>query len=330
MVFLDNHREPGGARRKRLSNRVLGPVVLRPVLLVLLAGSFACRAQKLAPTPEYAAFQHPERVTIANYSGDAMEPFLTHDGRYLLFNNRNDPSVNTNLHYAERIDDLHFAYRGEIQGVNTDALEGVPSLSCDGTLYFVSTRSYKDTFSTIYRAHFEKGVATNVEIVPGISRRAPGWVNFDAEISADGETLYSVDSQFKNGMPATADIFIAKKHGDVFERASDSNAVLKLVNTKALEYAPAISSDGLELFFTRVEKVTATAEPRIWRAARKNSHEPFGEPQLVSAITGFAEGPTLSPDGLSLYYHAREGGKFVVFRVTRKASEMRQNDCPAP
>jgi hypothetical protein len=299
--------------------------------LMLSTISVSCHGQHSTPPPEYAAFQHPERVTIANFSGDAMEPFLTHDGRHLLFNNRNDPSVNTNLHYAERIDDLHFTYRGEIQGVNSDALEGVPSLSCDGMLYFVSTRSYKDTFSTIYRAHFAKGVATNVEIAPGISRRTPGWVNFDAEISADGETLYSVDSQFKNGMPATADICIAKKRGDVFERAPDSDDVLKVVNTKALEYAPAISSDGLELFFTRVEKIAATAEPRIWRAARKNIHDPFGEPQLVSAITGFAEGPTLSPDGLSLYYHAREGGRFVIFRVTRGADgESHRNSCPAP
>ena len=286
MIFLTNHGEHGEAQRK-------APIhgAMRFLLLALLALPAPSRAQNPAPTPEYRAFQHPERVSIAGYSGDAMEPFLTHDGRYLLFNNRNDPSVNTNLHYAERIDDLHFAYRGEIQGVNTDALEGVPSVSCDGTLYFVSTRSYGKTFSTIYRAHFAKGVATNVELVPGISRRPPGWVNFDAEISADGETLYSVDSQFKNGMPATADIFIAQKRGDVFERTSDSDEVLKLVNTNALEYAPAISSDGLELFFTRVEKITATAEPRIWRAARKSIHDPFGEPQLVSAITGFAEGP---------------------------------------
>jgi WD40-like Beta Propeller Repeat len=293
--------------------------------------SVVCRAQSPATPQEYSAFHNPERVAIANYSGDAMEPFLTHDGRYLLFNNRNDPGVNTNLHYAERVDDLHFTYRGEIQGVNSDALEGVPSVSCDGTLYFVSTRSYGSTFSTIYRAHFAKGIATNVELVPGISRHTPGWVNFDAEISADGETLYSVDSQFKNGMPATADIFIAKKHGDVFERATESDDILKLVNTKSLEYAPAISSDGLELFFTRVEKITATAEPRIWRAARKSTHDPFGEPLLVSAITGFAEGPTLSPDGLSLYYHAWEGGEFVIMRVTRATTtEAPPNACPAP
>jgi hypothetical protein len=326
MIFLDNYREHGGAMRNSRGKRAR-----RQVVLVLLAGSLACRAQNPAPPPEYSAFQHPERVTIANYSGDAMEPFLTHDGRYLLFNNRNDPSVNTNLHYAERIDDLHFAYRGEIQGVNTDALEGVPSLSCDGTLYFVSTRSYKDTFSTIYLAHFSKGTASDVELVPGISRHTPGWVNFDAEISADGETLYSVDSQFKNGMPATADLFLAEKHGDVFERAPNSDDVLKLVNTKALEYAPAISSDGLELFFTRVEKITATLQPRIWRAARKSTHDSFGQPQLVGAITGFAEGPTLSPDGLSLYYHARAGGQFVIYRVTRAAEvEVHQHHCPVP
>ena len=114
---------------------------------------------------------------IANYSGDAMEPFLTRDGRFLLFNNRNDPHVDTNLHYAERIDSLHFAYRGEIQGVNTSALEAVPSVSCSGDLYFVSTRSYQETFSTLYRARFSEGVATGIQLVPGISRRMPSWVN---------------------------------------------------------------------------------------------------------------------------------------------------------
>jgi hypothetical protein len=33
--------------------------------------------------------------------------------------------------------------------------------------------------------------------------------------------------------------------------------------------------------------------------------------------TGFVEGPTLSPDEKSLYYHKREGGVFVIYRVTR-------------
>ncbi len=110
-------------------------------------------AQLPVPKPAYTAFQRAERVTIANYSGDAMKPFLTRDGRFLLFNNLNDPRV------------------------NTSALEAVPSVSCSGELYFVSTRSYQETFSTIYRARFSEGVATGIQLVPGISRRMPSWVN---------------------------------------------------------------------------------------------------------------------------------------------------------
>ena len=65
---------------------------------------------------------------IDGYNGDAMEPFLTRDGKFLFFNNLNESGVNTNLHWAERVDDLHFKYRGEIEGVNTAALEGVASM----------------------------------------------------------------------------------------------------------------------------------------------------------------------------------------------------------
>jgi hypothetical protein len=177
------------------------------------------------------------------------------------------------------------------------------------------------TYSTIYRARFSGGVATGIELVPGISRHTAGWVNFDAEISADGQTLYAVDSQFSaHGTPQTADLFIATRHGDKFVRAPDSDRIMKALNTSELEYAPAASTDGLELFFTRVHEIRPDAEPRIWRAVRPSATEPFGAPSLVSAIQGFAEGPALSPDGLSIYYHAREKGRFVIFRVARQAA----------
>jgi hypothetical protein len=86
-------------------------------------------------------FADPKAVEIVGYQSHAMEPFISRDGRYLLFNNRNDPSENTDLHWAERLSDLSFRYRGRIEGVNTDALEGVPSLDHEGTLYFISPRS---------------------------------------------------------------------------------------------------------------------------------------------------------------------------------------------
>jgi Tol biopolymer transport system component len=89
---------------------------------------------------------------------------------------------------------------------------------------------------------------------------------------------------------------------------------MKQVNTsKNLEYAPAISSSGLELFFTRLEGTS----PVIYVATRTDATSPFGAPRKITAATGFVEGPTLTPDEDSLYYHKREGNLFVIYRVTR-------------
>ena len=268
--------------------------------------------------PAYTGFRNPRRVTIRGYAGDAMEPFVTGDGKWLLFNNSNDPAVNTDLHYAARVDGLTFLYRGEVSGVNTPALEGVPSMDRDGTLYFVSTRSYTDTFSTIYRGRFRDGKVSQVALVPGVSLRRPGIVNFDAEVSADGNTLYVVDGDFSSvPRPSAARIVIERHAGDGFRRDPGSAAILKNVNTNGLVYAPSVSADGLELFFTRVPSLTAGVPPTIYRAARRSLGTPFGPPQQVVAITGFAEGPTLDADGHALYYHKRENGRFVLYRVTR-------------
>ena len=141
----------------------------------------ACRQKQVladagaADAGTYDAFHSPQDVAIEGYSGDAMEPFLTRDGLYMLFNNRNEPPENTNLHWAKRVDDLKFHYLGEIPAVNTNALEAVASMDRDGNLYFVSNRSYDQTSSTIYRTRFVDGVAGPPELVEGVSRKIPGW-----------------------------------------------------------------------------------------------------------------------------------------------------------
>lgn len=289
--------------------------IIIPLLLVLtncrLAGSVASQKER-----EYAAFGNPERITIRGYSDHAMEPFITRDGRYLFFNNSNDPSVNTNLRYAERINDLTFEYKGEVAGVNTKSLEGVPTMDKSGAFYFVSTRSYKETLSTIYQGRFSGGAVTGVKIAEGISEKAPGRVNFDVEVSSDGRTLYFVDGVFSGKpVPDRADIVIAVRGGAGFLRLSESAELLKNVNTDALEYAACISPDELELFFTRVGK----NGPAIYRSTRKSVTQPFDRAVRAAAIKGFVEAPTLSPDGRSLYYHLKEGERFVIYRVTRSS-----------
>lgn len=96
--------------------KALHCVVLALVLLVAVA-ALPARAGE---------FSNPEPVEIVNYRGHAMEPFISRDGRYLLFNNLNDPSENTDLHWAEWITATSFRYGGKIDG----------EISADGQLLF--------------------------------------------------------------------------------------------------------------------------------------------------------------------------------------------------
>jgi hypothetical protein len=143
-------------------------------------------------------------------------------------------------------------------------------------------------------------------------------VMFDAEISPGGEVLFVVDGEFTGGPnPKSADIAVVVRDGNGFRRHPASAQFMRNVNTAALEYAPAISADLLELFFTRAGSLGGSAAPAIYRAARASRDEPFGVPERVAAAGGFVEGPSLSGDGRSLYYHRLEDNRFVIYRVAR-------------
>ena len=268
----------------------------------------------LLATTDARAQAPPQPVTIRGYAGEAMEPHITRDGRFLLFNNLNLPPTDTNLYYAERIDDVTFQFRGEIAGANTTSLEGTPTTDRLGNLYFVSLRSYARTASTIYRGRFLDGRVSGVELVSGVSRGVPGMVNFDVDVSQDGEVLYFVDSRFRFGRPKWAHLVVAARRGEGFQRDPDSDRLLRDVNVRGLVYAPCISADGLRLFFTRMDRDVQRGAPALYLATRPDRASPFG-PARRLAIDGFVEGPALSPDGAWLYFHRRDGAHYAIYRA---------------
>ena len=245
-----------------------------------------------------------------------MEPFISKDGQYLFFNNRNDPSVNTDLYYASRIDDQTFTYLGPLPGVNSPELDAVASLDTLGNFYFISTRSYSTSLSTVYTGQLTAAGVGNVGLVPGISPQKSGTVNFDAEISADGQTLWFDDGDYSTGTLTAASIVIANRQGGTFVRQTSSATLLAAVNISGLNYAPSISVDGLELFFTRAA-VTSGATPAIYRTTRPDTTSAFAAPELVTAATGFVEAPSLSADGHLLYFHKLVNGTFVIYYISR-------------
>lgn len=262
-------------------------------------------------------------MTIEGYTQDAMEPFVSPDGQYLFFNSSNSIAP-TNLYYATRIDDVTFQFQGEIAGANVSgpgALTAVPSMDINNIFYFISNRSYAQTFSTIYSGTFSNGSLSNIALVQGVSKDKLGDVNFDQCISPDGGTLYFVDGVFSGGasVPAAATIAIAKRNGDHFRRLKNSARIMRKINTHDLNYAPDISKSQLEFFFTRIPIQNSQPKPPpiIYTATRSSTSKPFGEPRRIEAISGFAEAPALSPDEKSLYFHLQVSGTFVIYRVTR-------------
>ncbi len=273
-------------------------------------------------------FGAPRRVTIEGYddSWGAMEPFISRDGNLLIFNSQHLGRTRPDLYYAERIDDLTFLYRGPVEGANSKTVDGAPSMDRAGRLYFVSPRDYAKSLGTIRSARFDGGVTDSPRLIDGdVSPGKPGMLNMDAEISADGTTLYYCLNEWnmENNLPKTSDIHVARLSDGQFETRADSAAIFDAVNTDDLEYAPALTADERVLYFTRArfkfdEGKLVLAQTGIMVASRESADEPFGEPRRIETITGFVEGPTVSPDGGKIYFHRKDGEHFHLYMVTRR------------
>lgn len=274
-------------------------------------GTTAERGGDAAPACVSPRFGSPEAVTLLNYTGDAMEPFVTRDGALLFFNDSNAPGSDTQLHVATRVDARTFRHEGELGGANSAALDGVASVA-SGTLYFVSTRSYATTLGTVYRAALQGLAASSVELVPGVSRQQAGWVNFDAEITASGERLFLVDGLYDSqsmGWKETALVVAARGADGVFSRTA-STELAAVQWDGGIEYAPSTSADERTLYVTRF--AIGTTAPRLFVATRPSASEPFCAPREVAEAEGYVEAATVAPDG-SIYYHRRDDDG--VFRV---------------
>lgn len=253
-----------------------------------------------------------------------MEAFITRDGKFLFFNNNegDTPGSKKNIYYAKRLDDATFAFMGEIKGVNSDDVDGVPSMNRYGNLYFVSTAHFgrQNGYATVHSGRFNNGQVDHIRSHPELSLNRPGWLNMDIEISADGNTLYATQTYFGAGHPPKRSYFFtAHRTHDRFVIDARSDDIFKHINTVDLEYGAAISSDERELFFTRLRLVDG-ASFASYRATRTSKAAAFSAPVRIAAITGIAEAPALAADEQSLYFHKKVGTDFVLYRLVRRAN----------
>lgn len=327
-------------------------VVCCATLVASCGGGSGSSGNNSAPVPEPPVppatatpdFQNPRPVEILGYTGHAMEPFISRDGSTLFFNNLNadrleDGTENdTNIHFASRNDAYTFQYLGLVVGASEDLvpgvneLEGVASLDQDNRFFFIRTTDYLDAASpyylkSIFTANYGNGSIVDLTALPNFKSDrppgeapVPGELIFDAEVDSSGEYLYFAEGLFSGSpFPDAADIQVAIKEGDTFALMPGTRDVMAQVNSEELEYAPSISSNGLEFYFTRAE-VPSPASPEfaIYVATRDSVQSPWTGVTKVEVITGdITEAPSISGDGKHLYYHQRINGVFQIYAVER-------------
>lgn len=266
-------------------------------------------------------FGSEKKVTLLGWQSDAMEPFISTDGTTLFFNSLNSGG-NTNLHYASLINDSTFQWEGIVNGTFDPApshLDGVPSMDSAGNFYWVSLRGYPAFPDNLHRGKFAGGQVTQINRVHGnfnIPVYSPpfGWLIMDAAITPKGNQLLYCNALFDfsnnicNGVPCQSLLGMAEKTNDsTFMKMGSSDSVFSQVNDTAsyVIYAPQLTLDGLELYFTRLLKGSFNTE--ICVSVRNHAAGKFSAPSVIWSNPGFVpEAASPSVDKKKLYYHQKD------------------------
>jgi len=103
-------------------------------------------------------------------------------------------------------------------------------------------------------------------------------------------------------------------HDSTFNKDANTNIIMANINDTLnyIVYAPALTKDGLELYYTRLLKNSTQTE--IMVATRTATNSAFGLPTLlVGSPYVVPEAPTVSTDKSKMYYHRKNGSLFEIY-----------------
>lgn len=277
---------------------------------------------------EVRLFKTVRPIELSGYDDNAMEPEISPSGETLFFNNSNATGVHSKLHYAVRKSDCLFQYQGDLKGTFSDTKDLAPAIDENNNFYFTSLREYgKSSLRTLFKGTFAGDDVSGVHALDGnVASTIPGWLNMDCDVSADGKLFIYSMARFRAGehIPRQSNLIIAEIVDGKAVQNKDSDFYLKRINTDELEYAPAISKGGLELYFTRATIAQEGQDRsnnlvRIMVATRDSLKEPFSKPRKVAGFGNekdVVEGVTTTADGKTLYFHKLVDGVYKIFVAT--------------
>ncbi len=206
--------------------------------------------------------------------------------------------------------------------INSATREGSPRISSDGLeLYFNSNRPGGSGGQDIWvsrRAALDApwGPATNLG--PSVNSEANEGA---PSISSDGLELYFHDwGVNRPGGTRKADVWVARR-ASVNDPWGAPENLGDLVNTTENEGTPEISADMLELYFES-ERPGGFGSDDIWVARRATIDAAWEAPVNLGSDINTAEWehcPSLSADGLTLFFDRRIPGDLLVSTRTSRA-----------
>ena len=286
---------------------------LIPIFLICISGNSFSQT--------YPQFGPEIKVTIEGLTFDAMEPFISPDESTLFFNSLNSVDT-TDLYYATKVNDSTFIYVGLLGGIHdttANHLDAVASIDIQNNFFWTTLRDFPIIPETIERGIYSAGNITETSKVYGdFNIYSPGWLIMDAAISYDGNQLCYTNAYFNNcmfGAPCTATMGIAQKVNDsLFNKLPDTDAMFTNINdTSYIVYAPQLTQDGLEMYYTRLLKNTVNTE--ICVAVRNTPTGPFSLPLVIHSNLNFTpEAASPTTDKQKIYYHQRNNlGVFELY-----------------
>jgi len=267
-----------------------------------------------------------------NYS-QAMEPFLSRDGRYLFWNSRN-VGANVSLQVGVFVNSTYIKYLDEMTGQANSPiphLDAVPSMDMNNNFYWVSTRDYPQNPQNLQTGVFDApthGIprASHVEGSFYHSNADCCWICMDQEINEDGSILFFSNAFFPfppGPIPSFSNISLAIRAEDgTWMEHPNAVKIMETVNNVVdpmqLRYSPAsLGKESLELYFT--VRVSEDVVSGIFVAKRASADDVFGPVERLRLETngpGFKvylepEAPTISSDGKLLMFNRMDcNGKY--------------------
>ena len=240
---------------------------------------------------EAGGWSEPEVVSFTRgHSG--VDLCITRDGQRLFYcSDRSRTGAaelenNFDIWYVDRMPDGEWSEPTNLEAVNTDSSEFYPSLTDDGTLYFLSRREGGIGGSDIHRSRLVDGAYQEPENL-GPTVNSPANEG-DAFIAPD-ESYIIFNSRGRIEGPRDGSLFISYRGAD--DSWSPPQNLGKVMTADRSDFCPMLSPDGRSFFFSSARPRLADAAGHVtWSSLQEAQARPEnGSTDVYWVDAGFIE-----------------------------------------